>query len=190
MTANASARAVAQELSDWFESVLALVDRRFSAIAPDGPHREAVILDTLTSNARVVVESEVDREGKLYSPLCFFLSAACRRLGTSVGVGHWHAAVENVLSLGEQMASDVECAELGLEIGGPARLFKQQLDEAIVHSGLAAPSYLDKQDREIALGLAVNWGMRFLLAYAQECGPHLAESCHKDLAWIARQLSR
>ena len=35
----------------------------------------------------------------------------------------------------------------------------------------------------MALGLAINWGMRLLLAYALECS--ISSSNRKDLAWIA-----
>jgi hypothetical protein len=72
-----------------------------------------------------------------------------------------------------------------------ALLFKQELDEALVQAGLANPPiYPDSENRNIALGLAINWGIRFLLAYAQECAPHLAVSRRRDLAWVARQLDK
>jgi hypothetical protein len=32
-------------------------------------------------------------------------------------------------------------------------------------------SYLNREERQVALGLAINWGMRLLLAYAVECYP-------------------
>jgi hypothetical protein len=46
-------------------------------------------------------------------------------------------------------------------------------------------SYLNKEDREVALGLAVNWGMRLLLAYALEGTRSMDGSNRRDLAWIA-----
>jgi hypothetical protein len=75
---------------------------------------------------------------------------------------------------------------VGLEIGSPAVLFKQELGEAINQAALAGGvSYLNKEDRQIALGLAINWGMRLLLAYALECCRSITSSNRKDLAWIA-----
>ena len=184
-------QAVAEQLHTWFHSVLRLTDQSLFSIVPEGPHRGAVVLDVLTRNARLLAESEIDIEGRLYSPLCFFLAAACRKLGTSLGVGHWRAAVDNVVHLQEQMVSArAESATVGLEIGSPAVLFKQQLVEAIIQTGLAgAPSYLDKENREIALGLAVNWGIRLLLGHALECSHAVIDSDRKDLAWVAGLLA-
>jgi hypothetical protein len=63
-----------------------------------------------------------------------------------------------------------ESYAVGLDIGSPAVVFKREFDEAIDQSGLArSVSYLVKEDREVALGLAINWGMRLLIAYALEC---------------------
>jgi hypothetical protein len=125
-------------------------------------------LDVLKRNARIISLSELDSEGKLYSPLCFFLAAACRKLGTSLGVGHWRAALDNVVHLHEHlMNAGAEFAIIGLEVGSPAVLFKQEFDEAVSQASLAGGvSYLNKEARQVALGLAINWGMRLLLAYA------------------------
>src|SRR5438552_2294427 len=81
MSANEDKR-IAQELHEWFQSVFRMTERMVSGIAPDEPHRDAVLLDLLNRNARIVAESAIDTDGKLYSPLCFFLAAACKRLGT------------------------------------------------------------------------------------------------------------
>lgn len=178
-------KSVAEQLHDWFGSILRLTDESLLSTLPGGPHRDAVVLDALRRNARVISQSELDTEGKLYSPLCFFLAAACRKLGTSLGVGHWRAALDNVVHLREHLISaGAEFATIGLEVGSPAVLFKQEFDEAISQASLAGGvSYLNKEDRQVALGLAINWGMRLLLAYALECS--ISRSNRKDLAWIA-----
>ena len=179
--------AAAERLHEWFLSVLRLTEETLFGIVPEGLHREAVVLDALRRNARILSERELDSEGKLYSPLCFFLVAACRKLGTSLGPGHWRAAVDNVVHEQERVASTRgESANLGLETGSPAVRFKQEFDEAISRSAVAGGvSYLSKEDSQIALGLAVNWGMRLLLAYALECFPSMNGSGRRDLAWIA-----
>ena len=176
----------AQQLHDWFRDILRLTDESMFRIAPEGPHRDAVVLDVLKRNARILSQREVDNEGKLYSPLCFFLAAACRKLGTSLGVGHWRAALDNVVHLQRQVANArAESAMVGLDIGGPAVLFKQELDEAINQAALAGGlSYLNKEDREVALGLSINWGMRLLLAYSSECVRSPDGSSEKGLAWV------
>ena len=178
---------VAEQLQEWFRSVSNLTDGSLFGIAPEGPHRQAVVLDVLKRNARILSQSELDKKGKLYSPLCFFLAAACWKLGTPLGVGHWRAALENVVHLREQLVSSgPEFATIGLEIDSPAVLFKQELDEAIIQAAVAGGvSFLNKEDRQVALGLAINWGMRLLLAYALECTRSTNGPNRKDLAWVA-----
>src|ERR1022692_542994 len=90
------------------------------------------------------------------------MAAACSKLGTSLGVGHWRAALDNVVHLQHRIVSArAESEMVGLEIGSPAVLFKQELGEAINQAALAGGvSYLNKGDRQIPLGLAINWEMR------------------------------
>lgn len=182
------AKAVAEQLHDWFLSILHLAEESLFSIVPEGPHRDAVVLDAIQRNARILSQSELDSEGKLYSPLCFFLAAACRKLGTSLAVGHWRAALDNVVHVQQRIGSArVESAAVGLEIGSPALLFKQEFDEAINHAAVAGGvSYLNREDRSVALGLAINWAMRLLLAYALECSGSMNGSDRKDLAWVGQ----
>jgi hypothetical protein len=179
---------VAEQLHDWFRNILRLTDESLFSIVPEGPHLDAVVLDVLKRNAKILLESEIDDKGKLYSPLCFFLAAGCRKLGTSLGVGHWRAALNNVIHLQQQIVSTrAQSALVGLEIGTPAAIFKQQFDEAINQTALTVGvCYLSKENREVALGLAINWGMRLLLAYALECYRSMTVgSNRKDLVWVA-----
>src|ERR1035441_4027266 len=113
--------AVAEQLSDWFRSILHFTGESLFSIVPEGPHRDAGALDHLQW------EAELDSKGKLYSPLCFFMAAACRKLGTSLGVGHWRAALDNVVHLQHRIVSArAESEMVGLEFGSPAVLFKQE----------------------------------------------------------------
>jgi len=180
-------KAAAEQLHDWFHSILRLTEQNLFSLMPEGPHRDAVVLDALKRNARILSQSELDSEGKLYSPLCFFLAAACRKLGISLGVGHWQAALDNVVHLQQRIESArTESATVGLEIGSPAVLFKQEFDEAINQAAVAGGvSYLNKEDRQVALGLAINWGMRLLFAYALESFRSMDRSDRRDLAWVA-----
>jgi hypothetical protein len=186
MTASDSS-AVAAQLHEWFDSILHLTDESLFGVMPEGPHRDAVVLDTLKRNARILSQSDLDKDGKLYSALCFFLSAACRKLGITLSAGHWRAALKNVLVLHHQRVNKLaESDSFGLDFGSPAIRFKLELDEAIRQSGLASEiSYLDKENREVALGLSINWGMRFLIAYALECIYVNGSAGRKDLAWVA-----
>jgi hypothetical protein len=84
MVANDS-KAAAEQLHQWFLSVLRLTQESLFGIVPEGPHRDAVVLDILKRNARILSQSELDNDRKPLLPLCFVLTAACRTLGTSFG---------------------------------------------------------------------------------------------------------
>ena len=178
---------VAEQLQDWFLSIVRLTEESLFGIVPEGPHRDAVVLDALKRNARILSQSELDSEGKLYSPLCFFLASACRTLRIPLAVGQWRAALHTVVHLYQRTSSArTESSAVGLEIGSPAAIFKQEFDEAINQAAIAGGvSYLSKEDRLVALGLAANWGMRLLLAYALEGARPMNGSNRRDLAWIA-----
>ncbi|MGH9892174.1 MAG: hypothetical protein ACREA0_09375 [bacterium] len=180
-----------RQLHQWFEQVDHLIDSALFGIAPEGPHRDAVVLNILSRNARLIREFDIDRQDALYGPLCFMLSAACRRLGLRLGRQHWEAAVTNVISLSLQLTTAREAStSMGLDIASPARVLKEQVDEALLHAGVAGvPTFLDAEGRRIALGLAVNWGIRLLCAYALECEELPAHPARHDLAWI-RELLR
>jgi hypothetical protein len=187
---NPRSESIATELHEWFQSVLKLADEGLFGIVPEGPHRAAVILDVLARNARLVADAELDDEGKLYTPVTLVLAAGTRKLNVPLRLGHWRAAVENVLELRGRMSALTDSAAVALDLGNPAVLFLNALKEALRQSGVTGvPSYLDGENRRIALGLALNWGMRFLLAYALDCRPPAKASARKDLAWIARTLS-
>jgi len=183
--------AVAHELTEWFQSVQQLVDGGLFSIAPEGPHREVVVLDALRRHAKAIHGAILDEDGKLYSPLCFFLAAACRYLRASLGAGHWRAALDNLRDVQQRLAGyRPESAAIGLDLGTPAALFKGEFDEAIRQAGVVDDTtFLGKEDRQVAIGLAINWGIRLLLAYALETRRPDRRSEKKDLAWLAERLS-
>jgi len=176
---------VAADLNAWFQDVRRAMEKGVVGIAPEGPHRDAIVLDALQRNARLILDAPLDEEGFLYSPVCFFLVAACRRLRLQLGEGHWRAAIESLRGLRTQLEeARAVSSSVGLDLGTPAKFFKQELEQAIQNAGLGGrPSYLEREDREIALGLAVNWALRFLPAYASECH-RLPTTDRRDLSWI------
>jgi len=175
----------ADTLQQWFDEVVRLISRAVFDVAPEGPHRDAVVLNVLTRNARQLRALDIDRRGALYNPLCLFLAAACRWLRVHLGRGHWEAAVINVISLTQQLRSLRDAsAGVGLEIGDPVRLLKGQMDEALLNAGVAgAPTFVDADGRRIALGLAINWGIRLLCAYALQSDVP-ADPSRRDTGWI------
>jgi hypothetical protein len=180
----------AHQLSEWFQSVQRLAEASLFAIVPEGPHRDAVVLDVLRRNARIVYAAQLDSDGTLYSPLCFFLAAACRYLRASLGVAQWRSALKNLGDLRQQLASvQSESDTLGLYSGTGATLFKAEFEEAIRQTGLIdGTSFLSKEDRQVAVGLAINWGIRLLLAYALEVPRPPKALERKDLAWLAERV--
>ncbi len=188
---NIDSNTLAHELTEWFQSIQRLADASLFSIAPEGAHRDAIVLDALRRNAKTLYYGNLDSDGKLYSPLCFFLAAACRQLGATLGVGHWRAALDNLRDLQQRLANyQSDSVAVGLDLGTPATLFKGELDEAIRQAGLVDDtSFLSKEDRQVAIGLAINWGMRFLLAYAFESRRPGRPSGKKDLTWLAERLS-
>lgn len=173
---------VAIEVSRWFERTLELCDRALF-VGGDEAHRQAAALGTLTRNARMLVQGEIDAEGKLYTPLVLTLASTCRRLQLTPGPKEWLAAIRNVLELGPRLQEVSEAAPW-LVPGRSVEVFKRQMDEALSQAGVTdQPTILARENRRIALGLALNWGMRTLVAYAREQPPG-APTGKQDLAWL------
>src|ERR1035438_6193544 len=144
---------LAAELTEWFDSVFELTQKSLFGIAPEGPHRDAVVVDSMIRHGRIIYRAALDREGKLYSALCFFLVAACRYLGARLAAGHWRAALNNLCQ--SQQVPGLET--FGLPVGDPAHQFKAELDDAIEQAGLIdRVSLLNKEDRKVAIGLGIN----------------------------------
>jgi hypothetical protein len=176
---------LAAELAEWFDSVFDLTQKSLFGIAPEGPHRDAVVVDSMIRNARIIYRAELEREGKLYSPLCFFLSAACRNVRAHLRTGHWRAALENLVQ--SQQPPGLEA--FGLPLGTPAYRFKAELDAAIEQAGLIdRTSLLNREDRKVAIGLGINWAIRLLLACAADYPNPVESPGHKDFAWLATRV--
>lgn len=178
---------VAGQLCQWFDQTTRVVDDSLFSIAPPGPHRQAAIVNVLMAKARAILDSKIDKKGALYTPLVLALAAARRHLGVSLTPAHWLSALENIISLREKLLEiQGQSGIHGIEIGTPATIFKEILDQALLNSGLAGvPSTLDPENRQLALGLALNWGIRFLLAYAAECDLPAGRPEQRDLAWVS-----
>jgi len=179
----------ASELQTWFQNLLVLCDRTVFAVATHEPHKQAGILGVLTRNAKTIVHGELDQVGALYTPLCFTLAAACRRVGVEPGEREWLSAVKNVLRLESQLRE--MAGSVTWPVGTPASIFKEQLDEALINAGVTdRATILDHQNRQLALGLAVNWGLRFLVAYALEMTLPALNTAAKaqDLGWVRQTI--
>lgn len=173
-----------EELAGWFDGIVRFCDSTLFAVAEDERHRRAAALDVLTRNARLL-STPVDDSGALYQPAVFVLAAATRLTRTMPNAGHWTAALDNVrnLRLGLPIAST---AQLGLNPGTAASILKDHFTEALIQAGVGGQqSQLDETNRQLALALSINWGMRFLLAYSLETNsPPRVGSAPRDLGWL------
>jgi hypothetical protein len=175
----------AAQLADWFGDIARLWSLLYFDGSTSTAHRDAAILEVLSCNAKIVLASPVDARGDLYKPLTLTLVAACRRLGIIPTARHWVAAIRNVREVRGRTAPAAG-EQLGLPIGTAASLFKELFGEALVEAGVTdRPTILTEANRRASLGLAVNWGLRFLLAYAHEIRPGRT-SRHRphDLRWV------
>lgn len=181
-TTLSGAGTAARELNSWFTSVATLVADAFSIDAT--PLGRASGLHLLRHSASLLLRSPLDDAGDSYKPLSLFLVAACRTLGVKLKASHWAAALEDV-SHQEKVPAGTD---LGLTLGRPSERFKLLLDDALEDAGLGtAPTPLDDENRHLALGLAVNWALRTLVAYAAEVGVPSdgAGAGRRDLPWMA-----
>lgn len=178
--------ATAEALGNWFASISELSGRAY------GWHREthgAPALHVLRRLAARLRSSRLAENGESYTALCLFLAAACRALGIALTQRHWASALRSVA---EQRAFAPD-ESLGMALGSPAERFKLLLDDAIDAAGLGSQAtVLDEKNRRLALGLAVNWGVRTLLAYAADTKPTKAstDAGRRDLAWLRTRVRR
>lgn len=177
--------AAATELADWFTEIVRLWSSVYFDWSTSPAHRDAAILEILSRNAKAILEAPLDSQGDLYKPLTLALTAACRRHGVVPTAQHWSAALKNLLELRRRVAS-ANAQRFALPFGTPASLFKDLFCEALVHAGVTdRPTILGEENRRASLGLALNWGLRFLLAYALEIRPAgPAGRGTRDLRWV------
>jgi len=181
---------VAAELADWFNEIVRLWSSVYFDISSSPAHRDAAIVEVLSRNAKTIIDAPVDSDGSLYKPLTLALAAACRRHGVVPTARHWLAALNNVSELRRRVAS-TDAARFGLPLGTPASLFKDLFCEALVNAGVTdRRTILVEANRRASLGLAVNWGLRFLVAYALEADPARSRGDKaRDLRWLRSLVS-
>lgn len=180
-------QATAVELTDWFADILRLWGAVCFDWTTSTDHRDAAILETLSHNSKMILDAPVDSKGDLYKPLTLALAAACRRHGVVPAARHWLAALRNVQEL-RHRGMPADAKRFALPIGTPASMFRDLFCEALVHAGVTdRPTILEEDNRGASLGLAINWGLRFLLAYAAEMRPlrsHGPTHEVRDLSWV------
>jgi len=185
MTTRRSNQTVAAEVAAWFADVARLWNAGYFEGSTSPEHREAAVFEILSRNAKLILEAPLDSRGDLYKPLTLALAAACRRIGVAPTAKHWLSALRSVQEVRSRIAS-ADAERFALALGTPASLFKDLLCEALVQAGVTdRPTILVEENRRVSLGLAVNWGLRFLLAYALEMQPPRSRRREvRDLGWV------
>ena len=168
-------------MSAWFVSVADLSAKAFGWNRDR--HGDAAALHVLRRQAARLRSARLAEDGTSYTTLYLFLASGCRALNLRLETRHWVAALRNV---SEQRGLALD-NKLGVVVGTPAERFKLLLDDAIDVAGLGVQmTTLDERNQKVALGLALNWGVRTLLAYAAEASRRRARGSRDrhDLAWI------
>ena len=184
-TSNQRRSGTAAELADWFKEIVRLWSSVCFEVSTSPAHRDAAVLEVLSSNAKTIIDAPIDSSGTLYKPLTLALAAACRRHGVVPSARHWQAALESVFEVRRRVAS-TDAERFGLPLGTPASLFKDLFCEALINAGVTdRRTNLVEENRRASLGLALNWGLRFLIAYAMEIKPARGrDRTARDLRWV------
>jgi len=159
----------ATQLTEWFAGLREQLDRTVFAVGSDEAHRKAA---ALTSVSRHVASFEAasGEPGPEIREAAWVLAGATRALGLAApNRAQWLAAAQNVASLDAQVHSLDVSPWIAQDA---AAIFRDHFVEALRQAGVArVPTILDATNRRTALGLAVNWGMRYLIAVAASSGP-------------------
>jgi hypothetical protein len=183
---------IAAELRSWFGDVVRLWSSVCFDWSSSPQHREAAMLEILSRNAKLLLPVALDSRGNLYRPLTLILAAICRQLDVIPTQRHWLAALRNV----EEMRRRINVADserLALAVGTPASILKELFCEALINAGVTdRPTLLVEENRRVSLGLALNWGLRLLIAYALEMSPLARPRTSQvhDLRWLRSLLVR
>jgi len=186
-----AARELALDLQSWFDELSRTCERTLFATG-DAAHHEAAVIGFATGNARRLTAGPLDASGALYTPTCLLLAALCERNATQPRMEHWYAAIDNVTSLQLKLAELAGNPSFGVDLGTPASVFLDLTYEALADAGLLRePTLLDDESRKRAELLAINWALRFLLAYALDARPPQETGQSKQgLAWMHRRMKR
>lgn len=164
---------IALELSRWFEEGLTCYEGVTSGLAGGDPSRARLVAHGAIERAaqKLVARSAEQDRSALFSSTCILLGAASQLLGLRVTPENWKAALENVLEL-EPKLSEAQAAGFGIPACTSA-LFLEELGTQLDHAGFVrAPSDLNEANRRRALALAINFGLRFLVAIGLEPSSH------------------
>ncbi len=154
----------ASRLDAWFRDVRGALDITLFSVGGDPAHRRASVLTVLTRHVGLLAAA-TEQPVRALRETTMILAAATHRLAVMPGEREWHAAASNVVTLDAQLSQ--AAPQSPWVPSSAAEVFRDQFAETLRHAGVAqAPTVLDAGNRNTALGLSVNWGMRYLVAVA------------------------
>ena len=152
----------ALNLDAWFRRGFKAFIEAFSAIS----NHPGVFGAVLTRNASAFAVSGLDGRGDIFVPTLLTLSAACEVLHVLPDPQSWSDAFEEVVQSESHAIAPTRFVYVK---SGAAVAFKTSFTQALLNAGVAGvPSTLDEEGKTLALRIAINSGMRFLIAYARE----------------------
>lgn len=186
-------------LADWFNGLSGAVEKIFFEMHPDAALQDLTTQAHLRAYSGILAQGDLGHGPEMYTPLILVLSAAQRIIGERIDMQHWKPAVENLQSFRHQIRKAHDSgAFVALHIDSPSDNFYHLFVTALESSGHVPgkPTNLDDEDRGQALGMAVTWGIRYLLSaaldYYRSQGPTVSENIRitDGLIWVGLQVSK
>lgn len=159
----------AASLDRWFTGLRATLDKTVFAVGLSEPHQRAAALNVVTRHvAQLETAIEQSQAAAEVREIAWILAGATRYLGAAVRQPQWLSAAENVARL------DAQLDGLGSAwVADAVSIFRDHFFDALRQAGVTRhPTLLGPVDRKTALGLSVNWGLRYLIAAAARLGDY------------------
>ena len=157
----------APALDRWFDDLRGTLDKTVFAVGTSAPHQRAAALNVVTRHvAQLEAAVSAGQQVVEVREVAWILAGATRVLGAKLGREKWLSAAQNVSRL------DAQVDGLGSAwVGDVVSIFRDQFFEALRQAGVTRDTtILGPADRKAALGLSINWGLRYLIAAAAGLG--------------------
>jgi len=166
----------------------AKLDSTVFAVGTSEPHQRAAALNVVTRHAaQLEAAASAGQPVDEVREVAWILAGATRVLDAKLRRDQWLSAAQNVLRLDRQVDG------LGSPwVGDVVSIFRDQFFEALRQAGVTRhPTILGPSDRKAALGLSINWGLRYLIAAAAGLGGNdVTDPAAKEIVTAVRTASR
>lgn len=159
----------ADRLDVWFTQLRTTLDNTVFAVGASEAHQRAAARNVVTRHV-IELEAAVAAGQPVIElrEIAWILAGTTRTLGLTLRRAQWLAAAQNVVRLVEQVE-----ALPSPWVGDAVSIFREQFLETLRQAGVTrAATNLGPENRTTALGLSVNWGLRYLIAAAAGLRDH------------------